>query len=252
MEVPFEGIKAEHIEKYLDSGKDIEWRFDLKKGRLVDTATGETIAKFNEPGDIPSTMCRERRKRWAFVKEAYAADPVRKLDKTFKSLDSRIPSQRRGARDELASAGPSAVKDMMKQLRQKGSSYRVRLGILVGLAKMLRKDKKRAKEISRQLSQDDLDLILASVNDPDRTIRIYGAEFLCDLGDPRSVKPALALAEAKDTTSEGAYLSVLVIKDSLDNLSASRRKEMELRLTQLRKKVGPRTKKAIDDTLRGK
>jgi HEAT repeat protein len=91
----------------------------------------------------------------------------------------------------------------------------------VTLTDVLRKDKKAAPEVSCQLTPEDLQLIVQALNDPDRTIRVYAGEFFYDLGDPRVMPLALAAARDEQTTPNGLYLDLFVIKGAYHRLSPS-------------------------------
>ncbi|HKJ68359.1 MAG TPA: hypothetical protein VKA68_10425 [bacterium] len=249
-EIPFEGINTKYIESYLGSGRRMEWRYDQEQEVLVETISGDTMARLglsleNFQAELPAKSTPWRTGSF-FLNQAFAQDTPADVNKSMSDLRSGSHDIRRDAREKLAAAGPSAVTEMMTEWRASGDIYRVKLGVLVSLTKMLRGNKNLAPQVSDSLSADDLQLILETLNDPDRTIRVYAGEFLYDLGDPRIVQPALNMASGSDTSEEGIYLSLFVIKGAYPQLSESEKKRVTERLQSLRGDVGPKTKELID------
>jgi hypothetical protein len=251
-EIIFEGIDKKYVEHFLGSGRRIEWRFSRQGENLVEAASREVIAEVGLPKAELPTMPRTSRGAWGLVGNAFAQNspsippPPPPPPQVFIDLGSGASSVRRTARSMLADLGPSAVSAMMQELRENQGEYRIRLGILVALADMLRKDKKAAPEVSHQLTSEDLQLIVKALNDPDRTIRVYAGEFLYDLGDPRVVPLALAAARDEQTTPDGLYLDLFVIKGAYRRLSPSEQKETWEALQAIRPNAGAKAQELID------
>jgi hypothetical protein len=194
-EISFEGISSEYIEKFLGSGEDLEWRLDRDKQRLVETMTGEVIKQIELSAEISSISPKPSNNGLTFVGVALAQHTQRSIEEIFVDLGSGVASVRRLARDELASRGLSVVEVMMNTLKESGSYYRIRLGILYAFNKMLKDDRSLAQGLSSRLSLEDLKIILEALNDPDQAVRINATEFLHNLGDPRIIEPELSLTD---------------------------------------------------------
>lgn len=253
-EIPLEGIDTKYIESYLGSGKRMEWRFYRDQELLVETISGDTLAQLGlSLDDLPfseNAATGERESGSWFLKSALAKEPPQEVNKALEDLRSGSPDVRRDARSKLATLGPSAVNDMMAEWRANPDVYRVQLGVLVSLTKILRDDKSQASQVSNRLTAGDLQLILNALDSSDRTVRIYAAEFLYDLGDPRSVQPALQMATRPETGEEGIYLSLFVVKGAYPQIAPEERANVNRRLQALRGRVGPKTQQLID-SIRG-
>jgi hypothetical protein len=154
-------------------------------------------------------------------------------------------STRRGARDALSRVPIDSVPDLMSALNQEASNYRVKLGICVALAEMLRANKSQADTISSKLTENDLSLILDAAGDPDRTVRVYAAEFLFDLGDKRT--PKIAIVRAAGTTDDNArYNWLLVSQASWHKLSSVEKAALSTPLNEAKRRSGPKTLQLFD------
>ncbi len=249
-EIPFEGINKAYIESYLGSGKRLEWRFNREQEFLVETVSGDTLAQLGlSLEDLQTRVTPETIKKStgsSFMNLALAQETPPELNKAMSDLRSGSPDVRREAREELATVGPAAVSEMMKEWAAHPEAYRVKLGVLVSLTKILRGNKSLAPQVSDSLGAEDLRLILEALNDPDRTVRMYAGEFLYDLGDPRIVQPALNFAAGPETGEEGIYLSLFVIKGAYPQLPDPEKKQVNERLRAMRSEVGPKTRELID------
>ena len=237
-EINFEGISTKYIEKFLGSGERLEWRFDRDKQCLVETATGEIIKQIELSPEIASISLKPSNCGLSFVSVALAQQKPRSIEEIFVDLGSGVASVRRAARDELASRGLSAVKVMMNTLKESGSYYRIRLGIIYALNKMLRDNKELAQGLSSRLSLEDLKIILEALNDPDKAVRINASEFLHNLGDPRIIEPALSLT-GNSRSLETYELSKFVVEGAYFNLSPAVKEETAQSLKELKYSLNP-------------
>jgi hypothetical protein len=152
---------------------------------------------------------------------------------------------RRGARGALSQAPIDSIRLIMNTLHRESSNYQVRLGICVALTEMLRADKNRAASISSKLTELDLNKILDAAGDADRTVRVYAAEFLFDLGDARTTK--LAIQRAAATSDENArYNWLLVSQDGWRKLSAAEKTTLTTPLNKAKRRSGQKTLKLFD------
>jgi hypothetical protein len=152
---------------------------------------------------------------------------------------------RREARMKLAELGPNAVPGLIEEMSVDGADYRTRLGILVALTEMLRRNKAQASDISALVDAKDLGLLADAAADEDRTIRIFASEFLYDLADPRVVD--LALDRIPTASDDGKYNLILVIKGAFERLSPEDQERVAGDLSALQ--VGPKTRELIDSFL---
>ena len=158
----------------------------------------------------------------------------------LKMLKVDDTSTRRAARDALSQAPFDQIPVIMETLRRETSNYRVKLGICVALAEMLRAHKKEAAEISSKLTLDDLNMILDAAGDPDRTVRVYATEFLFDLGDTRTTK--LAIPRAAGTSDDNArYNWLLVSQEGWRKLSPEEKAALSAQLNMAKKGSGKKT-----------
>jgi hypothetical protein len=152
---------------------------------------------------------------------------------------------RRSARDGLSTVPITALPPIMAFFKKNFSEYRIKLGICVALAQMLRTDKSKGKAISDRLTPEDLGLLLDAAGDPDRTVRSYATEFLFDLGDPRSVRLALNRA-AIATDDKARYNWLFSTQDAWRKLSPGERTELRQILENIKQQSGPQTRDLID------
>jgi len=92
-----------------------------------------------------------------------------------------------------------------------------------------------------------LELLTQAAGDPDRTIRIYASEFLYTLGDRRAL-PAVQRVFPQ-TTEDGKYNLVVVLKGVSPVLSTTERSSMNESLRSWRPTVGQTTRTQIDGLL---
>jgi hypothetical protein len=179
--------------------------------------------------------------RAAFAQEMAGIE----LPLMLERLKADDASTRRGARDALSQVPIDSIPVLMKTLGQEASNYRVKLGICVALAEMLRANKSQADAISSKLTEVDLNLILDAAGDPDRTVRVYAAEFLFDLGDTRT--PKLAISRAAGTSDDNArYNWLLVSQTSWHKLSPAEKAALSTPLNEAKRRSGPKTLQLFD------
>ncbi len=134
---------------------------------------------------------------------------------------------------------------MMDRLREQSNSYRIQLGVLVALTEMLRQNKGLAPEISEKISDEQLTWIVNTVDNRDRTLRVYAAEFLYDLGDPRSIDAALGIVTDTKRSEQGRYLAVFVVKGAMHHIPEEEKQSTIRAVQSIINDVGPRTQKLI-------
>jgi hypothetical protein len=205
---------------------------------LYDLSRGTLIAREVTAGISPVTRSLIS---LIFINEAFAQE---KLDIDLPLMLERLKaddaSTRRSARDALSQASVDSIPVIMKTLRQEASNYQVKLGICVALTQMLRIDKNRATAISSKLTEDDLNLLLDAAGDTDRTVRVYAAEFLFDLGDTRTTK--LAIPRAAESGDDNArYNWLLVSQEGWRKLSPTDKAALAAPLNQARQRSGQKT-----------
>lgn len=139
---------------------------------------------------VPSALAQE-----ILAPEPYTPEQLAGL---FADLTSDDAGIRRGARDTLAAAAVTNVPDLMSALTANIDDYRIKLGISVALAEMLRQDIGRKDDLSNVLTYQDIGTLLDLAGDPDRTVRIYATEFLFDLQNPTVAQMAIERAAETD------------------------------------------------------
>lgn len=245
-------IESRHINDYVGTGEKITWKY-IKDEHVIKDHHDNVIGKIDKRSANYLRRFLKSCKAW-FLPSPVFAETQRGLRDIFDDLTSESAKVRREARSELAAKGPSAVGPMMEEFKEHQNIYRIRLGVLVALTEMLRKDKGLSPEVRKQLSskekgkeKENLKLIVKALNDSDRTIRIYAGEFLFDLGDPQVVP--LALESAKTSYEEGRYQSIFVIKGAFQELPREEKSRVKRELEQIRLSSGEKTKALIDDIL---
>jgi HEAT repeat protein len=179
------------------------------------------------------------------------ADPG-SVARLIEDLQADDASVRRLARDRLAAIGPAAVPALMAALADAPEAYRLRLGVAYALNAMLRARPEAASEVARQLTDADIDRLVAAVGDPDKTVRLYVTEFLYQLGDPRSIPAGLRVVEGRDARvapaeqSNAAYNSLLVIKSASGQLPAEAKAEIAASIDKAVPVAAPRTRSLAD------
>src|SRR5262249_22708126 len=112
---------------------------------------------------------------WFPIRSAFAQSS--EVPRLIMALRSDNPSVRRNARDALTRIGLEGVKPMMIAWRQASSDYRVTLGVVYALNSMLRDDTTQNRMVAKELTDDDIKLLVNVVSDEDKTTRLQATEF---------------------------------------------------------------------------
>ncbi len=164
-------------------------------------------------------------------------------------LESSETSLRRSARSSLVSGGLIAIGEILESIRpdRTAKSYRLQLGAAVVFAEFLRSEKAHRRAVSNLLTQDDIDWLVSLSAHPDRTMRVYASEFLFDLGDKRSITPAIELfAEA---SNNGKYNLALVLKGAAPFVSRDAINTVQQMVFALRSDSLPKTTALLDSAI---
>jgi hypothetical protein len=183
----------------------------------------------------------------AFASPVFAATVPAQPDvaKMLERLKSDDQATRRDARAALAKAPIGSLPQIMQTFREQSSDYRVKLGVCVVLAELLRADKTLAPKITKLLSKDDVALVVDAVGDPDRTVRVYAAEFLVGLRDSRATM--LAVERAAVATSDNTrYNWLLVAQAGWSNLTDQQKGGLREPLHKAQQQSGPKTTVLFD------
>lgn len=204
-----------HYDKDTDNS-DIIQVYDAKDNRKISIDTATAI-DLTQTGDFDFT----------FIKSAYAQTemPSTEITDTVNLLKSDDTILRRSARDTLSTIPPSQISTLLDNTRNNFEDYRIRLGVSVALAQMLRNNKNQARLVASQLKPEDLNLLLDAAGDQDRTVRAYATEFLFDLGDPVAAKLAIQRASSSDDP-RARYNWLFTAQDGWQQLSADERKTL--------------------------
>ncbi|MBM3619179.1 MAG: hypothetical protein FJX20_00680 [Alphaproteobacteria bacterium] len=265
-EFDFNCVPMAYVRQALGQQKPVEWRIDRKKQELLRNSDRKVIARnackdgpiaVADIGDAGSTAAAPPPfiggARAQSTTERQRIKTARPVDEVLRDLRTEQTTLRREARDELSSLGVDMVVPGMKAFHAAGADdYRMRLGIVVALTQALRIDKGRARAMSERLTRTDLLALLKLVEHPDRTMRLYATEFLFDLGDARTVMPALDMARAT-TSDDTRYNLVLIVSNAYRALPAAERPPATAALRALsgQPTTGPKTKDTIERILRG-
>jgi HEAT repeat protein len=115
----------------------------------------------------------------------------------------------------------------------------------VATVQMLRADKKRADDISKQLKDPDLERLLDAAADPDRTVRIYATEFLFDLGN-KTVRQKAIKRAAQTNDDTARYQWLFAAQGGWGDLNKSEKTELAPLLQQAKDKASARTRALFD------
>jgi hypothetical protein len=156
-------------------------------------------------------------------------------------LKSEDSATRRDARNALAQVPVESVPRIMQAFGRQVGDYRVKLGVCVAIAQMLRADKTKAPNISTRLTGDDVARLVGLAGDPDRTVRVYVTEFLVNLGDPRTA--SLAIQQAAATKDDNArYNWLLVAQAAWPKLTIADKRALAAPLERARESSGAKTR----------
>ena len=194
-ELIFDCIARTDIEHALGSGQTLQWRFDdgATRKRLVEA--GQSARQVSAFGPCPVAVVATM-PDWK-LPELVTSAMAQPADVSFAIADLKADSSplRRDARIALAQQGVSSVRPLMDQWGKDPRSYRVRLGAVVALSEMLRSGKSVRQAVSNELAEADLQRLVMAAGEPDPTVQVYAANFLCSLADQRIV-PLLPGAES--------------------------------------------------------
>ena len=246
----FRNVASEHINSLVGSGRPVEWEFVKAESKLYKKGESRTeidyygfgVALASNRGSDDSSSSTS----WSLIPLAYAADSKRKYQDISKDLGSGSLYSQTKATDDLVAGGINLVSDMIKTLRDDAVPKRVKRGVMVGLAEVLRVEKNQATQISSQLTDDDLSMLVRFLNDSDRTMRIHAGEFLYDLEDQRVVDKVLVLLNSPEATDEGKYLAVFIISNVYPKLEGASKTRADTELLAAKSLVKEKTGKLID------
>lgn len=218
-------------------GEDRPGLFDRKQNKFLNLQVAEIGHPLNP---VVATL-------GFIVDSAHAEAGVGRIDvpllvEKLKSDDTNV---RRAARDALSATPVDAIPSIMTAFREQFADYRVRLGVCVALAQMLRADIKRSGEISNKLTEDDRNRLLDASADSDRTVRVYAAEFLFDLGDPTIARLAINRA-ATGSDDTARYNFLVAAQGGWRKLSAADKALLRTPMDQARQLSGPQTRTLLD------
>lgn len=265
-EFDFNCVPIAYVRQALGREAPVEWRIDRRNQELLRNSDRKVIARnackdgpipvadIGAPGSTATALPSLIGRAWAqTTTERQRVKTARPTEDILRDLRGEQTTLRREARDDLSSLGVEMVVPGMKAFHAAGADdYRTQLGVVVALTQALRADKTRARAMSERLTRDDILALLKLVEHRDRTLRLYAIEFLFDLGDPRSVMPALDMAKAT-TTDDTRYNLVFIVSNSYRALPAAERPPATAALRVLlgQPTTGPKTKETIERTLRG-
>jgi len=241
-------IKRQEIESKIGLPNRVFWKFNEDEGTIVDLEDDREVARWSgrvrELAESSQKESRDSGFVFGFVNTALAQPAPADVGSILQALKSDNVAIRRAARKELSNVPPSYIPSIMDTLRGEFNIYRTQLGIAVALTEMLRRDKNLAGEISDELEQEDIDLLVQMAGHQDRTLRIYATEFLFDLGDPRSVAPAVRLAAGTDNADE-RYNLLFLTQSGLMALDDESRKSFQSSIGQIGSNSGQDTQELI-------
>ncbi|GAB2853302.1 hypothetical protein GCM10027277_22120 [Pseudoduganella ginsengisoli] len=247
----FECISRDAISPQLASGSTLSWRFYKEKGILINSMDNKRIADIGQ--------CREaaaQQASWvqsglalltawlpaAYAQPAGSAKPQaqnRSYSPYFEQFTSGTSHVRRSARTSLAEEGLPAVEPLLSNFAEGHDNYQTRLGTVVTLTEMIRKNKSMRPEIIGRLSEDDIRRLTDAVADEDKTIRVYASEFLYELGDPRTIDAVQRIYH--HASEDGRYNLLLVLKGAIPYSNAMQKREAALFASRIRAEAPPRT-----------
>jgi hypothetical protein len=250
-------VHANCFKAAVGSGRPLEWEYREAENLIRDRARDVVIGKLGDekpdrntcPAVTEAAAGQIRIDRWpGFISTAYAQGGSQQaLGAIIADLRSDDNDTRRVARDQIALLPEDQLRNLLDIFRDQYQNYRIKLGICVGLAEMLRTSKEERGRVIREklLNTDDRNLLLDAAGDKDRTVRIYASEFLFDLGDPEVTE--LAIKRASETSDETAqYQWLFLSQDGWRRLSAEKRAALGPLIKQIKARAGGKTRKLID------
>jgi hypothetical protein len=237
----------------LGTGQLLEWEYHTGDQSVWDRKNHVNIGKFGDPQRAPSE-CPQlmsdadypvrslrglgliRLMPRAFAQSTKGSPPALLIDE----LKSDDLDTRRTARDQIAALPVESLRPVLDSFAAQYKDYRVKLGICVALAEMLRMDKGKGASIRGLLTDADRDQLLDAAGDPDRTVRIYATEFLFDLGDLKTA--TLAIQRAATTDNDTArYQWLFQAQSGWLKLSKEQREQLQPLLDQIKSRTSGKT-----------
>lgn len=252
------GIPVSCIENGMGAKKPLDWvlRKDGEAWEVIDTRQGDRVigrwgGKRADPCVAPMVSAGSSMSfaqlvsgiRSAFAQEPPPSEKPAEVDipKTAVDLNSDVTEIRRAARNALSAVPPEKVPEVLSLLDAGDENYRTKLGVVVALTEMLRRDKAQGTIVVPLLSTDNRDALLDLAGDHDRTVRIYATEFLFDLGDPEVTKLAISRA-ASTQDSEARYNWLFAAQDGWRRLDEPAKQSLKGDLDAAYAQSGERTK----------
>lgn len=259
------------ITSEIGDDRKIDWVVEEVDGEfsITDRWNHKVIGKF--PPEIDFSPCESTASAWNFVTsppEKINGTLTRLLDVIFPSalaqdvelseplsdanistlvgqLTNETTDIRRNARDALSTVSTDQLPILLDSLRNGIDVYRTKLGIVVAITENIRQNKEVADQISSELTDLDISILLDLVGDPDRTVRIYATEFLYDLGDPRATQEAIRRA-AETSNVDYRYAWLFVSLGGWHNLSFPEKENLQEYLEKSKINAGAENPKTID------
>jgi hypothetical protein len=135
-------------------------------------------------------------------------------------LESDDPTARRNARDGLVATGVLSVEPMMAALRNGGSNYRLRGGVIYVLSTTITNNPDKKADISAKLKPEDFPILVSAASDDDKTVRLQASEFLYSLGDPRSIPYSVDAAKSTSDNNKASN-QITILSQSWKELPES-------------------------------
>jgi hypothetical protein len=135
-------------------------------------------------------------------------------------LESDDPMARRNARDGLVAIGVPSVEPMMTALRNEGSNYRLRGGVMYVLSTTITNNPNKKADISTKLKPEDFPILVSAASDDDKTVRLQASEFLYSLGDPRSIPYSVDAAKSTNDNNKASN-QITILSQSWKGLPES-------------------------------
>lgn len=233
----FNCVDKNEIQNHFGKGGIVQWRFDQAKSIIFVGNPPKTIAEVGPcRGANNRTSTKREIVQVGLIGSALAGEAS--TQQLLKDLESRSTYIRRSARSGLGKSGIAGLSAILIHWRANPNSYRVRLGVLVALSKMLSDNKSLNKEISQQLSEDDIRRIVSDLSNSEPTIRVYASEFLFDLADPRAAP--MIIDELSRANERIAKDLVHALKGSYNYLSQPERDAVNVGLGAIQSVVTPK------------
>lgn len=254
-------IAAECFRAGLGTGQRLEWKYrgegenaevwDQKNGMVIGKcqaeAKREACPRLTSAAVSPAPVQLTLRGIFgSFVSEAWGQATKPTYQQLFEDLKSDDTDTRRIARDQISLLPLENLRSIFDVFDKGYSNYRVKLGVSVALAQMLRADKKKAEAISGILTDRDRDrdLLLSAAGDSDRTVRVYATEFLFDLSDPGAA--SLGIKRAADSNDETArYKWLFQAQGGWLKLAPEQKRDLRSSLDQIKSRSEGKTRELL-------